>query len=62
MAEIVNLGKVRKSHARRDREAEANANRAKFGQTKAERGLKQREAERLRKTLDGAKRQNPTEE
>jgi hypothetical protein len=62
MGDIVNLRQVRKRAARKDREAEAAANRAKFGQTKAERALKQSEAEKLRNTLDGAKRDPPAEE
>jgi len=57
MGDIVNLRQVRKRAARKDREAEAAANRAKFGQTKAERALQQNEAEKLRKTLDGAERE-----
>ena len=62
MGDIVNLRQVRKRAARKDREAEAAANRAKFGQTKAERAVKQREAEKLRKTLDGAKHDAPAKE
>lgn len=37
MAEIVNLRRARKDKARRDREAEAGANRRRFGRTRAER-------------------------
>lgn len=36
MVEIVNLKRVRKDKARRDRESEADANRRRFGRTKAE--------------------------
>jgi hypothetical protein len=53
-AEIVNLKKVRKAKARVGRDAQAAANRAKFGQTKAERAMiAAREGNRAR-TLDGA--------
>ena len=43
MGEIVNLRQSAKEvgAARKDRETEAAANRAKFGQTKAERALRQ---------------------
>jgi ribosomal protein S2 len=58
MGDIVNLRQVRKRAARTDREAEATTNRAKFGRTKAERALQQSEAEKLRKTLDGAERED----
>ena len=57
MGDIVNLRQARKRTARKDREAEAAVNRAKFGQTKAERMLRQVEAEKLRKALDGAERE-----
>ena len=60
MSEIVNLRQARKRLARAAREDAAAANRAKHGQTKAERTLKQAEAEKLRKLLDGAKRDDPT--
>lgn len=53
-AEIVNLKKVRKAKARAAKEAQAGANREKFGRTKAERDVVDaREAERNR-VLDGA--------
>jgi len=56
MAEIVNLRSVRKARARTRAEAEAAANRAKFGQTRAERDLARREAERAARVIDGAMR------
>jgi Domain of unknown function (DUF4169) len=53
MAEIVNLRRVRKDKARRDRENEADANRRRFGRTKAEKTT-DRDAEiRARRSLDG---------
>jgi hypothetical protein len=58
MGDIVNLRQARKRAARKEHEAEAAVNRAKFGQTKAERALQHIEAEKLRKALDGAERQD----
>lgn len=55
MVEIVNLGRARKQRAKREAEQEAAANRARFGETKAARQLREaREAERKR-LLDGAR-------
>jgi hypothetical protein len=62
MSEIVNLRRARKAAARGKQEAEAAANRAKFGQTKAGRKMAQGEAEKVRKTLDGAKRDKQSED
>ena len=57
MGEIVNLNKARKSRARQDAQADAAANRAKHGRTKAERA-KDAQAEARRKALlDGAKKE-----
>ena len=57
MGEIVNLNKARKSRARQDAQANAAANRAKHGRTKAERA-KDAQAEARRKALlDGAKKE-----
>jgi hypothetical protein len=61
MSEIINLRQARKRVARAVREETAAANRAKHGQTKAERALKQAEADRLRSVLDGARREEPPE-
>ncbi|TAJ37979.1 MAG: DUF4169 family protein [Reyranella sp.] len=53
MAEIVNLRRVRKDKAQRDRENEADANRRRFGRTKAEKTT-DRDAEiRARRSLAG---------
>jgi len=62
MSEIVNLRQTRKAAARGKQENEAAANRAKFGQTKADRKLAQAEVEKTRKTLDGAKRGKQSED
>ena len=59
MSEIVNLRQARKRAARTVREEQAAANRAKFGQTKAERAAAETEAEKRRTLLDGAKLDDP---
>lgn len=59
MGEVVNLRSLRKAKARISRAAEAQANRAKFGRTRAEKLREAQEAERLVKALDGAKREEP---
>ena len=58
MSEIVNLRQVRKRAARAVREDAAAANRAKHGQTKAEKASTRAEAQKLRSLLDGAKRED----
>ena len=58
MAEIVNLRRMRKHKARRDRESEADANRRRFGRTKAEKSADKDAETRERRSLD-AKRLEP---
>ena len=53
MAEVVNLKRVRKNKARRDRESEADANRRRFGRTKAEKTTDKDAEIRARRSLDG---------
>ncbi|MGD9880962.1 DUF4169 family protein [Reyranella sp.] len=53
MAEIVNLRRARRDKARRDRENEADANRRRFGRTKAQKAADRQDEERARRTLDG---------
>ena len=55
MAEIVNLRRARKDKARREREAEADANRRRFGRTKAEKASDTEARERARRDIDGKK-------
>jgi len=55
MGEIVNLRTVRKRKARTEAEAEAAANRAKFGRTKSEKARDERAAKLLSQTVDHAK-------
>jgi len=56
MADIINLNRARKAKAREEKAAQADANRAKFGRTKAEKDAQALEAERREHLLDGAKR------
>ena len=56
MAEIVNLNRFRKSAARAGAKAEADANAAKFGRTKAQKLREAAEAQKARDSLSGHKR------
>ena len=53
MGDIVNLRRIRKVKARDDKAKVADANRAKFGQTKAERQLTKASKQLSEHTLDG---------
>ena len=55
MAEIVNLRRARKDKARRQRESEADANRRRFGRTKAEKAADKDAQERATRDIDGKK-------
>lgn len=55
MAEIVNLRRARKARDRAEATAKADANRAAFGRSKAEKQAAQAETERRDRTLDGAR-------
>jgi hypothetical protein len=55
MAEIINLRLARKARDRVGKQAEAAANRALHGQTKAERASRAQEARRLAAKVDGAR-------
>ena len=57
MAEIINLRLARKAKQRTDAEKQASANRSRHGETKGEKLRRQQEAERLARTVDGAKRE-----
>jgi len=58
MAEIVNLRAARKAKQRSVADAEATANRAAHGRTKAQKKAAAAEAARQDRTLDGAKLEN----
>jgi hypothetical protein len=59
MTGIVNLNRVRKAKAKVAGKAQADANRAAFGRTKADKQAAAAEADRLARTLDGARRDGP---
>ncbi|GLV28318.1 hypothetical protein TomTYG75_08410 [Sphingobium sp. TomTYG75] len=56
MGDIINLRQARKAKVRKDKEQVAAANRAKFGQTKAEREVRRIEEARQDRLLDGSRR------
>lgn len=58
MADIVNLNQARKAKAKASDKARAAENRAKFGRTKVEKTLDSARADKLRRDLDGAKRED----
>lgn len=62
MAEIVNLRQVRKAKKRAQDAAVADANRARHGASKAERRVTRDEADRLARTLNGARLQEDGKE
>lgn len=58
MADIVNLNQARKAKAKADDKVRAAENRTRFGRTKAEKSLDTARADKLRRELDGAKRED----
>lgn len=56
MADVINLRLARKAKVRSGKEAQAAANRALFGEVKGMRQLRETEADRATRSLDGAKR------
>ncbi|PIB93016.1 DUF4169 family protein [Caulobacter sp. FWC2] len=58
MADIVNLNQARKAKAKADDKVRTSENRAKFGRTKAEKTLDAARADKLKRDLDGAKRED----
>lgn len=55
MADVVNLNRFRKAKAKDAARVTADANRAAFGRTKAEKMLEKAEKARADKLIDGAK-------
>ncbi len=53
MADIVNLKRARKDKARRERDSEADANRRRFGRTKAQKAADRDAEARSRQSLVG---------
>ena len=54
MGDVVNLTRARKAKLRADKTRVADANRAKFGRTKAQRLADQSDRDRREKVVDGA--------
>lgn len=59
MGDVVNLNRFRKTRDRAERAKEADANRIRFGRTKAEKTRDQQEGERRAQALDGKKLDDP---
>ena len=57
MAEVVNLNRMRKAKVRADEESRAQANRVKYGRTKAEKENDRRAEERSARLHQGKKRE-----
>jgi hypothetical protein len=57
MAEILNLNQARKAKAKTQAKTQAAENRAKFGRAKADKALDAARADKLKRDLDGAKRE-----
>ena len=60
MGELVNLRRVKKARARAEQSREAEANRVKFGQTKAEKTARAAEQARHARQLDQSKIERDT--
>jgi hypothetical protein len=58
LVDIINLNKARKDRARSEAKAQASVNRAAFGRTKGQKDAARIEAERLKRDLDGVKRED----
>jgi hypothetical protein len=58
MAEILNLNQARKAKAKAGAKTQAVENRARFGRTKADKALDAARADKLKRDLDGAKRED----
>lgn len=59
MGDVVNLNRFRKTRDRAERAKDAEANRIRFGRTKAEKERDRQEAERRTQVLDGKKLDDP---
>ena len=55
MGDVINLNRFRKARDKATRVHEADANRRKFGRTKAEKAVEEQDAAQRKALLDGAK-------
>ncbi|MEK9647051.1 MAG: DUF4169 family protein [Alphaproteobacteria bacterium] len=62
MGKVINLNRERKTRERATKEADAAANREKFGRTKARRKAEEAELVKLIRDLDGKKRDDPPDD
>ena len=62
MADIVNLRRARKAKDKRSREAQAEANRIRFGRTKTEKDLAKARTGLAERALDGHKMRDGEDE
>ncbi len=62
MAEILNLNQARKAKAKAGAKTKAVENRARFGRTKGDKAAEAARADKLRRELDGAKREGQDED
>ena len=58
---IVNFNRAKKAREQARAKDEAAANRVKYGQTKGQKARAKSDADRAARTLDGAKREGPSE-
>lgn len=56
MAEIINLNRARKARDKANSQSKAAENRVAHGRTKADKAATKKEADRAKRLLDGAKR------
>ena len=61
-ADLINLNRARKQKAKRERVAEAAANRAKFGRTKAEKLKQKAESDPAERSIEAHRRDSPDDE
>jgi len=58
MSKVINLNKARKARSKQKKQDQADQNAVKFGRTKAQKSLEEARAEKVRRDLDGAKRED----
>ena len=61
MGDVVGLGKFRKARARAEDKKRAEENRVRFGRTRAERDVVDKEADRAARVLDAHRRDDDVE-
>jgi len=59
MGDVINLNQARKARERQEKGRQADANRLRYGRSKAEKLRETAEAEKSRRELDGKKKSPP---